>query len=141
MIDKGDDRVEKTRTTRQKQLIADILKKAQSPLTATQVYAQATAISPSLAKSTVYRNLEAMTKRGELERGFLETGESYFTVAGQGHHHYMICRVCNRMQDLPSCPMAHLEEAIVADCGFVPIDHAVQVYGYCRECAADKLTK
>ena len=125
----------KTRTTRQKQLIVDILQRADSPLTATQLYARAAQECPTLAKSTVYRNLEAMTKRGELERGFLETGESYFTVSGHGHHHYMICRDCNRMQNLPTCPMAHLEKELPDDCGFVPVDHAVQIYGYCRDCA------
>ena len=140
MSHKGDDRVEKTRTTRQKQLITDLLQKAQSPLTATQLYEKALLACPSLAKSTVYRNLEAMAKRGELERGFLETGESYFTVAGQGHHHYMICRDCSRMQNLPSCPMAHLEEELPDDIGFVPVDHAVQIYGYCRECAQKRTT-
>ena len=79
--------MEKTRTTRQKQLILDILRRSDMPLTAMALYRQAVSLCPSIAKSTVYRNLEAMAQRGELERGFLETGESFFCMAGQGHHH------------------------------------------------------
>lgn len=125
--------MEKTRTTRQKQLIAEVFALARAPLTAAEVYERAVAQCPSLAKSTVYRNLDAMVRRGELERGFLETGESFFVPAGHGHHHYMICRDCNRMQDLPHCPVAQLQ--LADESGFVPVDHVVQIYGYCRDCA------
>lgn len=128
--------MEKTRATRQKQLITELLCQSETPLTATELYVRAVAVFPTLAKSTVYRNLDAMTRRGELERGFLETGESFFTLAGRGHHHYMICRDCNRMQDLPDCPVAHLEEHLKTDAGFVPVEHVVQIYGYCRDCAS-----
>ena len=127
--------MEKTRSTRQKQLILDILRHSDTPITATALYRRAVLLYPSLAKSTVYRNLDAMAARGEVERGYLETGESFFRMAGQGHRHYMICRDCNRMQDLPGCPMAGLSELVAHD-GFVPTEHVVQVYGYCRECAS-----
>lgn len=129
--------MEKTRRTKQKQLILDVLR-AEAPLTATQLYERAAAQCPTLAKSTVYRNLEMMVQRGELCRGFLENGESFFSPVGGEHHHYMICRDCNRMQDLPACPMAALGQ-ITEDSGFVAIDHVVQVYGYCGDCARKHL--
>jgi Fe2+ or Zn2+ uptake regulation protein len=44
------------------------------------------------------------------------------------------------MQDLPTCPMAHLEKELSDGCGFVPVDHAVQIYGYCRDCAERRQT-
>lgn len=122
--------MEKTRQTKQRRLILDVLR-AEAPLTASRLYERAAAECPTLAKSTVYRNLEQMVRRGEVSRGFLENGESFFTLAGEAHRHYMICRDCHRMQDLPSCPMAALE---VGE-NFVPTDHLVQVYGYCGACA------
>lgn len=126
--------MEKTRQTKQKQLILEILRHTQAPLTATQLYALAVKRCPSLAKSTVYRNLETMAQRGELCRGFLENGESFFSLSGGEHHHYMICRDCSRMQDLPTCPMEALDAA-TADSDFVATNHVVQVYGYCGDCA------
>ena len=125
--------MEKTRHTRQKGLILDVLR-AEAPLTVTQLYERAAARCPTLAKSTVYRNLETMAQRGEVCRGFLENGESFYSLADTEHHHYMICRDCNRMQDLPTCPMEVIG-SIAEGAGFVATDHVVQVYGYCCECA------
>ncbi len=104
-------------------------------MTAMALYRKAAEKEPTLAKSTVYRNLEAMAGRGEVERGLLENGEAFYRLGNHGHHHYMICRACNRMQDLPACPMAQLEQ-LATDSGFVPTEHIVQVYGYCKDCAA-----
>lgn len=129
--------MEKTRFTRQKQLILEILHKADVPMTAMTLYRQALVAAPHLAKSTVYRNLEAMAQRGEVERGVLENGEAFYRLGGHGHHHYMICRDCNRMQDLPMCPVSQLE-AMATQSGFVPTEHVVQVYGYCRDCAKQR---
>lgn len=125
--------MEKVRHTKQKQLLLDVLH-AHAPLTAMQLYERAAQQCPTLAKSTVYRNLETMVQRGELCRGFLENGESFFSLAGSEHHHYMICRDCNRMQDLPTCPVEMLDK-MAAGSDFVATDHVVQVYGYCGECA------
>ena len=125
--------MEKARHTKQKQLLLDILN-AYAPLTAMQLYTKAAEQCPTIAKSTVYRNLETMVQRGELCRGFLENGESFFSLAGSEHHHYMICRDCNRMQDLPACPMETLGK-MTAGSDFMAMDHVVQIYGYCGECA------
>lgn len=132
---KGADMVEKTRNTRQKQLILSLLEEAGEPLTAGEIYARAVRLQPTMAKSTVYRNLEAMQARGEVVRGRLESGESFYGAAhGRGHRHYMICKGCNRMLDLPACPLANMEREIAETAGFMVTDHVLQIYGYCADC-------
>ena len=126
----------KNRTTKQKRLIMNILLQAAAPLTPSEIYELARVKQSTLAKSTVYRNLEAMQERGEVVRGILESGESFYAVAGgHAHRHYMICKDCNRMQDLPECPLEKLEQEIADRADFFITDHVVQIYGYCRECA------
>ena len=126
------------RTTRQKLLIAQILREAGCPLTAGEIYVRAAGIQPQLAKSTVYRNLEALRERGEVSHGLLENGESlYEAVRPHEHKHYMICKGCNAMVDLPACPLHALEEEIAGAAGFTVTDHVIQLYGYCRECRKD----
>lgn len=132
---KGADAVEKTRNTRQKKLILSLLEEAGEPLTAGEIYTRAVRRQPTMAKSTVYRNLEAMQARGEVVRGRLENGESFYGVAhGRGHCHYMICKGCNRMLDLPACPLANMEREIARTAGFTVTDHVLQIYGYCADC-------
>ena len=101
----------KPRVTEQKQLIMAILKESAVPLTAGEIYERACRQQPTLAKSTVYRNLEALRERGEVSHGLLENGESlYEAVRPHEHKHYMICKGCNAMVDLPACPLHALEE-------------------------------
>ena len=123
------------RNTKQKQLILSLLSEAGVPLTAGEIYARAVAVQPNLAKSTVYRNLEAMHERGEVAHGRLENGESFYAErVGEGHTHYMICKGCNRMLDLPACPLEQLEREIAHTAGFEVTDHTIQIFGYCKEC-------
>ena len=128
--------MEKTRSTRQKQLIMAVLHEAAEPLTAGEIYTRCVRRQPTLAKSTVYRNLEAMQARGEVSAGLLESGERFYAAAEpHTHKHYMICKGCNARLDLPSCPMEALEKEIALRDGFTVTGHVVQLYGYCRECA------
>ena len=70
--------------------------------------------------------------------GLLENGESlYEAVRPHEHKHYMICKGCNAMVDLPACPLHALEEEIAGAAGFTVTDHVIQLYGYCRECRKD----
>ena len=130
--------MEKTRTTRQKQLIMSVLREAAVPLTAGEIYARCVQRQPTLAKSTVYRNLEAMQGRGEVSAGLLENGERLYAAAEpHAHKHYMICKGCNAMVDLPACPLHALEEEIAGAAGFTVTDHVIQLYGYCKDCRKD----
>lgn len=128
--------MDKTRTTRQKQLIFSILQDAAEPLTAGDIFARARQRQPTLAKSTVYRNLEAMQERGEVTKERLENGETLFLLVDtHPHRHYMICKDCNAMLDLPACPMEKLEKELAGTAGFTVTEHVLQLYGYCRSCA------
>ncbi len=127
--------MEKTRVTRQKQVITDILHHAGTPLTAGDIYARAVAAQPSLAKSTVYRNLDAMVARGELVQGNLETGERFYELpCGHGHTHYMVCKQCSRRVDLPDCPLEKWQQELADAADFTITDHVLQLYGYCHDC-------
>lgn len=130
---------EKTRNTRQKQLILDILRNTAGPLTASDIYARAVEQQPTLAKSTVYRNLESLRERGEVSHGLLENGESlYQAIRPHEHKHYMICKGCSAVVDLPDCPLRDLERQLGEKTGFTITDHMIQLYGYCRDCAKKK---
>lgn len=126
---------EKTRHTKQKQLIMEVLRASPVPLTAGEIYARAVSRQPTLAKSTVYRNLEALRERGEVSHGLLENGESLYEAARpEEHKHYMICKGCNAMVDLPDCPLHAMEAEIADKAGFAVTEHVIQLYGYCKEC-------
>ena len=133
--------MEKTRITRQKRLILAVLETSPEPLTAGEIYARAILQQPNMAKSTVYRNLDAMRRRGEVTQGLLENGESFYAPAdAHDHKHYMVCTICHAKLDLPECPLGPLQQQAATAAHFTVTGHVVQLYGYCRQCA-DKQKK
>ena len=72
---------EKTRHTKQKQLIMEVLRASPVPLTAGEIYARAVSRQPTLAKSTVYRNLDILCKLGKLAKvGRMDGPEAFDTI-------------------------------------------------------------
>ena len=100
-------------------------------------------IAPGLARSTAYRNLEALERCGVVHR--LETGgdHAYFELAESllGHHHHLICVTCGAIADieLDGETESRIDDSLAAaarDSGFVPLHHSLDLYGRCSTCDA-----
>ena len=98
-------------------------------------------MAPDLARSTAYRNLEALERCGVVQR--LETGgeRAYFELAESllGHHHHLICVSCGAISDieLDSETEARIDHALAAaasESGFTPLRHNLDLYGRCGDC-------
>ena len=127
-----------TRHSPKRDAILECLRSTTCHPSAEWVYAQLKPRIPDLSLATVYRNLEAMQGRGEVSAGLLENGERLYAAAEpHAHKHYMICKGCNAMVDLPACPLHALEEEIAGAAGFTVTDHVIQLYGYCKDCRKD----
>lgn len=88
--------------------------------------------------STVYRNLEVLTDCGLVQKIVFEGSAKYQLRAEDSHHHHLICTVCNKAETLPYCPLGDLTETILEESCFMPTEHIVEIYGYCRECRPEK---
>ncbi|WP_419553932.1 Fur family transcriptional regulator [Candidatus Poriferisodalis sp.] len=100
---------------------------------------------PDLARSTAYRNLEALERCGIVQR--LETGgeRAYFELAESllGHHHHLICVSCGAISDieLDSETEIRIDHALAAaarESGFMPLRHNLDLYGRCGDCEAER---
>ena len=98
-------------------------------------------MAPDLARSTAYRNLEALERCGVVQR--LETGgdRAYFELAESllGHHHHLICVACGAISD--SETEARIEgklAAIAGESGFTPLHHSLDLYGRCGDCETER---
>ena len=122
------------RTTRQKQLIMDILLHAEEPLTAQEVHARAVRQLPNLAKSTVYRNLGSLSEDGLLRHIKMPGGADRFDHMLLEHHH-IICTQCGCFADAPASGSAALDEAVARQTGYSGVSHDIVFRGLCPECA------
>lgn len=87
--------------------------------------------------STVYRNLETLIENDLIEKVVYQDGTKYKLINQNPHHHLMICTLCHKTEPLPFCPFGELEAYIKNDTDFLPINHHVEIYGYCKKCRKD----
>ncbi|WP_419841854.1 Fur family transcriptional regulator [Candidatus Poriferisodalis sp.] len=101
------------------------------------------ALAPDLARSSAYRNLEALERCGVVERLNAGGDHAYFELAESliGHHHHLICEDCSEIADIEldsalEHRLAGTLAAIADVAGYVPSHHSVDLYGRCSRCVA-----
>lgn len=82
----------KTRLTKKRQAILDILKSKKAALSAAEVHA----LIPDIDLATVYRNLEYFTTQKIIKKMQLSSHEARFEYQHEPHHH-AICTECERV--------------------------------------------
>jgi Fe2+ or Zn2+ uptake regulation protein len=126
--------MKKTRNTRQRAVILEILRATRSHPNAEAIYSAARAKLPNISLGTVYRNLGFLREQGlvnELRSG--DAAGSRFEAVIPPHAHFR-CVVCNAVHDIP-LPAGVSDSAWVAD-GFAGTIMSLDltVTGECTAC-------
>ncbi len=131
--------MESQRNTRQKQLILTILKEADRPMSINEVYSQVVLSLPTIAKSTIYRNIDSLLNQNLIDKYHFNDNEVFYRIKSNTHEHkhVVICDDCKKVFDLPSCPIHALEDAMEEE-GFIIKEHQIQISGICKACAKNK---
>lgn len=123
------------RQTVQRRAILEALNSAPGPLTPQEVLDLASQEQKSLGLATVYRNLNALEKQGEVIPVHLPNDTTRFEPAGRGHHHHFRCERCEQVFELQTkCPVAVLE-GVTLPSGYRVEHHELTLYGVCPGCA------
>ncbi len=117
------------RNTEQKRLILNIVKESCDHPTAEMVYERARAIMPAISLGTVYRNLGALAKKGEILR--IPSTVDRFDHTTERHAHF-ICTECGCVTDLFDYEK-HLTDQMFKD-GFYVGSGDVVLTGLCPQC-------
>ena len=122
--------------TEQRKSILDYLESRQDAcVTAGEISA---ALSSSVSKSAVYRNLADLEKEGKVVRVSLSGGRSAgyryaasHACAGKIH---ISCVKCGRTEHVSPAAALRLERALAVEEGFLLNKGESHLYGVCREC-------
>ncbi len=122
--------------TRQRLKIIEILRKAPGEMSAEEILREAKADYPSMALTTVYRNLDALLLNRCLSKTICGDGAARYEYKENSHvhRHYLICMDCNKKIELTGCPINALERGIAEETGFEVTGHNLEIYGYCKAC-------
>jgi Fe2+ or Zn2+ uptake regulation protein len=82
----------KTRLTKKRQAILDVLKQSREALSAAEVHAAV----PDVDLATVYRNLEHFTSKKVIKKLQLGGKEARYEYQNEPHHH-AVCTECERV--------------------------------------------
>jgi Fur family ferric uptake transcriptional regulator len=52
------------------------------------------------------------------------------------HHHHLTCRTCGRSVEVEGRAVEQWAEKVAAEAGFTEVDHTVELFGLCPECAS-----
>ena len=122
------------RHTKQREIILSILRAAKRPMSAGDIHAQAAEYFPTLALTTVYRNLEALTAQHTVTRHRLDDNQYSYELAARAHNHYIVCLACGRVVPFSDCPMEELTRRVADQTGFSVVSHNIELFGYCPGC-------
>lgn len=121
------------KSTRKRCLLLSILQEENRPMTAAELLEKANPIQ-QMNPSTVYRTLNTLSQKGMLSKTIRKDGKSYFSLETHQHHHRLICKLCQKVIPVDSCPLQELEEDLEQKTGFHITGHTLEFFGICPEC-------
>ena len=98
---------------------------------------------PGSPQSSVYRNLAVLEQAGVVRRVLGIDDFARYELAEDltEHHHHLVCRTCGDVADVPATgrferTLDRVVAEAVADTGFVPEGHRLDLVGRCAACVS-----
>lgn len=94
----------------------------------------------SIGLATIYRVLTQFENAGLVIRNKFEGERAVFELNDEAHHDHMVCIECGGVTEFLDKRIEAQQEKVAKDHGFIIHDHALTLYGKCKNCAAKKPT-
>jgi Fur family ferric uptake transcriptional regulator len=121
------------RVTPQRELILDAICEGDGHTTPDEIYQRVKAKTPHVNRATVYRNLDFLCEM-RLVIAVQIGGRMYYEIAGDAPHHHLICRNCDRVEQIGHEVVKALFDKIEREQKFhVDMDH-LALFGLCHKC-------
>ncbi len=125
------------RSTRQRAAVADLLSRVDGFRSAQELHELLRSEGASVGLTTVYRHVQALAEAGQVDVLRHEDGEAVYRACGTGgHHHHLVCRDCGRSVEVEGPAVEAWTDDVAAQHGFTDVQHTLEIFGTCRDCAA-----
>ncbi|WP_293780895.1 Fur family transcriptional regulator [uncultured Aeromicrobium sp.] len=124
------------RNTRQRRAVAAIMADLEGFASAQQIHDILKQRGESVGLSTVYRNLQALADADLLDALRSDDGETLYRRCSSGHHHHLVCRSCGRTVEVEGPTVERWADAVAEDHGFRDVEHTLEIFGTCADCAS-----
>ncbi len=121
------------RLTPQRQLILEVVRRADDHLTPEDVYRQVHRQNPAISRATIYRTLDFLCEM-RLIHALYWGGQMYYEITDDRPHHHLVCRACGGMIECEHNLLQMLFAAVEKKHHFtIDMDH-VALFGLCQQC-------
>ncbi len=125
------------RTTSQRTALLQVLAGTDEFVTAQELHTALRDSGTPIGLATVYRTLADLATAGDVDTLRNSAGETLYRQCGQpAHHHHLVCRVCGRTEEVTAPGVERWARSVAEEYGFVDINHEVELFGVCADCAA-----
>jgi Fur family ferric uptake transcriptional regulator len=126
----------RVRGTRQAEILATALESLAGFRSAQDIHAELRRRGERIGLTTVYRHLMVLSEDGAVDTIRDEDGETlYRRCETSTHHHHVTCRSCGRSVEVEGRAVEQWAERVATEAGFVDVDHTVEIFGLCPDCA------
>lgn len=127
------------RQTRQGSLVGELLARTDEFRSAQELHAELRQSGENVGLATVYRHLQDLVDRGEVDVLRLADGEAmYRRCATESHHHHLVCKTCAITVEVSGPQVEAWAEQVAVEAGFTGVTHTVELFGHCRECSSKR---
>lgn len=124
------------RATAQRAALKEVLADTGEFTTAQELHAALHEQGRRIGLATVYRTLAEWVASGEVDTVRGPTGDTlYRQCVDAEHHHHLVCRTCGRTEEVTAPAVERWARTLADRYGFVEIDHEVELFGTCADCA------
>jgi Fur family ferric uptake transcriptional regulator len=122
-----------TKRTRNQERILKLLKTLNQEISAQNLYVELRNRGEGMGLATVYRSLEALKLRGDIQSRTVGSGESLYSSVHEDRHH-LTCLQCGSSIPIDDCPVHDLEVELNQAYHFKIYYHMLEFYGLCEDC-------
>ena len=124
------------RSTRQQSAILGVLFGIDEFKSAQEIHALLTKKKLKVGLATVYRTLQKMAEKEDIDAIKSIDGETLYRHCGQndGHHHHLICSKCGLTITVEGPAIENWTKKVATENGFSEVSHKVDIFGLCKSC-------
>ncbi|TYB48887.1 transcriptional repressor [Actinomadura chibensis] len=127
----------RVRGTQQAAALSRVLADLSEFRSATDIHSELRRRGEGIGLTTVYRHLQVLSQDGVVDALRDESGETlYRRCRTSTHHHHVTCRSCGHSVEVEGPAIERWAEHVAAEAGFTEINHTVEIFGRCRDCAS-----
>jgi len=121
--------------TKQRILVFELLVNSE-PLSVRELYELS---KDSIDRASLYRTIAVFEQLGIIQR--INIGWKYKVELSDSfaeHHHHLTCVSCHKVIPINEAELESFISLVASSHGFMPIEHQVEIQGYCQHCSPEK---